>query len=274
MTDSEHGMTCEECGSLNPFDNKFCEQCGRPLDADSIGQPIAAGPPKASVEDVLPASNIEELKEVVDESVRGGAGIVGEELEKRPLKSTQGSKKMGPFPVWVWGAVGALVLAGVICVGLVGGKIITNVFDRERPIALAIDPTKTKASPPTAEPTLTSLPTTTVILPSPNPKATSTPTEVPTLTPTNTPAPADTAIPTSTFTPVPVGGGVNLNGYCQEMGFTEAALVEDTAYGWRCRDWNGDLYDIDMWSVCEWQYGGGTPNYADFNEPYSWTCDF
>jgi hypothetical protein len=36
-------LNCTKCGKTNPSDNKFCEQCGTPLDASGSNQPIANG---------------------------------------------------------------------------------------------------------------------------------------------------------------------------------------------------------------------------------------
>jgi hypothetical protein len=68
-------------------------------------------------------------------------------------------------------------------------------------------------------------------------------------------------------------GDMDLDGYCKSQGYTGVALVENTAYGWRCEDANGSLYDLDLNQLCSMQFGNGsTPEYSDFNNAYSWKC--
>jgi hypothetical protein len=99
-----------------------------------------------------------------------------------------------------------------------------------------------------------------------------TPTPSPTRVPfTRTPTKPPTNIPQPP--PKPQGGPIDINGYCRHEGYIEAVLTDNTAYGWKCRAADGTLDGMTMWYACDWQYGGGTPQFV-YSDPYSWTCVF
>jgi hypothetical protein len=69
------------------------------------------------------------------------------------------------------------------------------------------------------------------------------------------------------------GAGLDLNLYCQTKGHDYATLVSNDAYGWRCADNDGSLYDMDLNQACRVQYAGDwSARYRDFNDAYSWEC--
>lgn len=70
------------------------------------------------------------------------------------------------------------------------------------------------------------------------------------------------------------GGGLDLNGYCQSRGYSHATLTQHNAHGWVCVHANGSTTGMDLNAACQRQYGSSAPRavYADFNNPYSWTC--
>lgn len=140
----------------------------------------------------------------------------------------------------------------------------TQVF--ENSVNTAVARTQT-AFPQHQTPTLTFTLTSTLTLSlTPTPTITRVSfTKAPTKTPTNNPQQPPP--------PQPQGGGVDLTGYCQHVGYIEAVLVDNTAYGWRCKAADDTLHEITVWYVCDWQYGGGTPQF-DYNDPYSWRCVF
>jgi hypothetical protein len=70
------------------------------------------------------------------------------------------------------------------------------------------------------------------------------------------------------------GGGLDLSGYCQSLGFEGATLTEQNAYGWACQARDGGTSGMDLFDACRWQYEGAlpTPRYADFSDPFGWKC--
>ncbi|UYN90093.1 MAG: SH3 domain-containing protein [Anaerolineales bacterium] len=86
-----------------------------------------------------------------------------------------------------------------------------------------------------------------------------------------------TVVVTTLFLPSLVmaqSGGLDLDGYCRSKGYSKAELVENNAYGWRCKGADGSLHNMDLYDACHWQYGGQlpTPQFSDFNNAYSWKC--
>jgi len=49
-------------------------------------------------------------------------------------------------------------------------------------------------------------------------------------------------------------GGLDLKAYCQSQGYIGARSIENTAYGWRCVDRNGNNVLLSLHSACQWQY--------------------
>jgi hypothetical protein len=87
---------------------------------------------------------------------------------------------------------------------------------------------------------------------------------------------AATPTPTpSQFTPQLslLAGGVDVDRYCQQRGYSGATLDNNTAYGWNCFTQTGQRAGISMTDACHEQYG---PDFIDrlanYNNPYSWQC--
>ncbi|WP_033343181.1 hypothetical protein [Catenuloplanes japonicus] len=68
-------------------------------------------------------------------------------------------------------------------------------------------------------------------------------------------------------------GGVNLVGYCKSKGYNNAALVDSTAYGWRCLSVK-KTDSINMTDACKWQYKTTTAidRMEKYTDPNSWKC--
>jgi hypothetical protein len=84
--------------------------------------------------------------------------------------------------------------------------------------------------------------------------------------------------PTAKSTLVPKSivnvGGLYLNSYCQENGwsYSEANSNSD-ADSWYCKG-NKSTEKININSACQWQYGNSqaVAKYENANDPYSWSC--
>lgn len=79
-------------------------------------------------------------------------------------------------------------------------------------------------------------------------------------------------------TPVPDIGVefVAFDLYCINRQGADGTLLESTnVYGWYCRQAGppSQLESIDMYDLCLFSFGGGEPRFADFADPYSWTCN-
>jgi hypothetical protein len=70
-------------------------------------------------------------------------------------------------------------------------------------------------------------------------------------------------------------GGVNIDVYCRNRfgNAARAVLVENTAYGWRCRV-GKDLVTLSIDNACRFQYNNQRAYSRTTNsrEPYSWQC--
>lgn len=67
-------------------------------------------------------------------------------------------------------------------------------------------------------------------------------------------------------------GGLDLLQYCRDNGYNDVALVENNAFGWRCKG-DVELVGMDINAACVQQYGNGAYAEAkDWNNPYSWVC--
>jgi hypothetical protein len=54
-------------------------------------------------------------------------------------------------------------------------------------------------------------------------------------------------------------GNVQLDPYCQSLGYARAGLANSTYYGWRCLDAQGSaVATISMQSACQWQYNNNS----------------
>src|SRR5689334_6554521 len=49
-------------------------------------------------------------------------------------------------------------------------------------------------------------------------------------------------------------GGLDLISFCRSQGFVSVRSVENTAYGWRCIDQNGNDATFNLFAACQWQY--------------------
>ncbi len=121
--------------------------------------------------------------------IRSSETVIEEaEAEKIPQPTPAADERKRRVPVWVWGALGAIVLLG----GVVGGGMATGL--------IGATPTPTETATPTLTATSTPAPTETN-----TPVATSTSAATPTdlLTPTPVQSPTPTEEPTDTPTPTP-----------------------------------------------------------------------
>ena len=58
-------------------------------------------------------------------------------------------------------------------------------------------------------------------------------------------------------------GGLDLNSYCQSLGYSQVTTVGTTVYDWRCVNAGGGQANIDMTNACRWQYGPGAIDYSN-----------
>lgn len=66
-------------------------------------------------------------------------------------------------------------------------------------------------------------------------------------------------------------GGLDLNSYCQSIGYDNAVLISDDAGGWSCE--RVKLADIDVNRVCRDQYSSNAYAHTDNeDDPFSWVC--
>lgn len=70
-------------------------------------------------------------------------------------------------------------------------------------------------------------------------------------------------------------GGVNIDAYCKNRfgSGARAVLVENTAWGWRCRI-RQDLVSLSIDNACRFQYQNQRAYAQTRNsrDPYSWVC--
>ncbi len=70
-------------------------------------------------------------------------------------------------------------------------------------------------------------------------------------------------------------GGIDVDRYCKDRfgGTARAELVENTAWGWRCRI-GRDLVSLSMDNACRFQYNNqrAYSQARDSRNPYSWIC--
>jgi serine/threonine protein kinase len=158
-------------------------------------------------------------------------------------------------PLWVWGAVGGLVLLAVVGGALLAGRgpgatpTPAPVAARATTPAATVAPTATPV-PPTAYPTYTLEPTDTLVPPTPTPLP---PTDTPTpLPPTDTPIPlTDTPVP-PTNTPIPPTK--EPGAYFGRLAFTSN------------RHGNPEIYVINL--------AGGSPTRLTNNNANDWLPDW
>ena len=72
-------------------------------------------------------------------------------------------------------------------------------------------------------------------------------------------------------------GGLSVQAACSnQWPGTNAVLVANNVYGWKCRTyWSGGPvnYNVDLNRECRRAYGSGAyASYLDYNNPYSWRC--
>ena len=71
-------------------------------------------------------------------------------------------------------------------------------------------------------------------------------------------------------------GGMDLDGYCKHLGYSDARLdpTQKNVNGWGCLRPDGIQVGMDLYDLCNWQYGNSfpIPKYSDYNDPYSWYC--
>ncbi|HEY5956963.1 MAG TPA: hypothetical protein VIV60_10440 [Polyangiaceae bacterium] len=69
-------------------------------------------------------------------------------------------------------------------------------------------------------------------------------------------------------------GTVDINGYCQSIGYSGAILDSANAYGWQCYTISGIRAALSMTAACNWQYGLGTTidRMLDYWASDSWRC--
>lgn len=69
-------------------------------------------------------------------------------------------------------------------------------------------------------------------------------------------------------------GPVNIDAYCKKRfgDRSRAELVENTAWGWRCRI-REDLVTVSISNACRYKYGQRAYAQArNSRDPYSWVC--
>ncbi len=114
----------------------------------------------------------------------------------------------------------------------------------------------------------------------PAPAITSAPAPVARVTSVQQPSPAPTTQAPTTqapTTPAPAAtvlGGVDLQAYCQSLGYSSVELVQNNAYGWRCVASNGSTSSIDVIAACRAEYKDPAAKayYSNYDNPDSWYC--
>src|SRR4029077_16579719 len=107
------------------------------------------------------------------------------------------------------------------------------------------------------------------------PAITSAPAPVAPVTSVQQPSPAPTTqTPTTPAPTATVLGGVDLQAYCQSLGYSSVQLVQNNAYGWRCVASNGSTSSIDVIAACRAEYNdpAAEAHYSNYNNPDSWYC--
>jgi serine/threonine protein kinase len=84
-------------------------------------------------------------------------------------------------------------------------------------------------------------------------------------------SPTPTPTPTDTVTKL---GGVDLQAWCQSLGYVEVELVESDVDGWKCVTSTGTTVPISIVGTCRSQYNDPEAEayYSDFSNPDSWYC--
>ncbi len=95
--------------------------------------------------------------------------------------------------------------------------------------------------------------------------------------PTQTASPQPVQPPTTSASPTPTStvlGPVDLNAWCQYLGYANAELVASNAYGWRCVTSAGATASIDIVAACRHEYSDPTAEayYSNYDDPDSWYC--
>ena len=69
--------------------------------------------------------------------------------------------------------------------------------------------------------------------------------------------------------------GMNLNAFCQSIGYAGVDRTRDDAHSWLCRDGSNNYHPFDMNAVCAWQYGGANPHVSlgSDSDSGSWACN-
>lgn len=66
---------------------------------------------------------------------------------------------------------------------------------------------------------------------------------------------------------------IDLDRYCRDNGWGRAVTIEHNAYGWRCQNSSGTLYNMSLDDACRTQYGSEYRAVSsNYNDPYSWSC--
>ncbi|MDQ6879188.1 MAG: hypothetical protein M3082_16150 [Candidatus Dormibacteraeota bacterium] len=84
---------------------------------------------------------------------------------------------------------------------------------------------------------------------------------------------------TVTASPPRLLGGLDLNGYCQSLGYEGARVPGDVITGhttfndWRCVK-DGSFHPFSFEQACQWQYGLNAvqAHPLDKNDAFSWRC--
>lgn len=69
-------------------------------------------------------------------------------------------------------------------------------------------------------------------------------------------------------------GGMDIGGYCRSLGYPELSVDRGNAFSWSCAG-SGKTASIDMYALCQWEFGG-TLSYPGLDNPgdaWTWSCN-
>jgi hypothetical protein len=69
-------------------------------------------------------------------------------------------------------------------------------------------------------------------------------------------------------------GDIDLQEFCQSLGYSGVNQETYDVNGWRCQASDGTLSEIDLVEACKWQYGNQrpVPRFRDAEDALSWKC--
>jgi len=276
---------CTKCGRQAGGTAQFCTGCGARL--RTTGEPLPVIP--LPTDEATPQSSAAYDQTVAPATLppaglktSGRAGRQEDGASRDPLR------ELRRHPVAVWITAGLMAATAATGLGLATIGHGTSAPHRQPQLGVGLTSPAVSASYSSGTPSSSSA----SLSSAPGMPTTRGTTSAASTTPGTTsagPAPvgptsaAPTTPSTKPTTPPPAPspsvsgrrlGGVDLEAYCQSLGYSGVELIQPNVYGWRCVDSNGSTSSISVIAACRVQYDDptATANYSDFNDPDSWYC--